>query len=219
MQRSRVNNLARSILIIIRYSLPNFEITIWFERYGKPKYMNPPFPSLSFQATSLKFLSCLSPGGGGTTFFRVSSSIIYEKRKFLAWIQAKTIHQSINPQSRVELVENISLVPIFSLEPSSTSSFSVCRRRGEKKLDPATRHCELTNEWIINSALYIDTKKGCNLILTYFRVVFTSFGWTKRTSKWRNKREARSYSIVAFIFDRGEEREHVEGVIDGVLNR
>lgn len=76
-----------------------------------------------------------------------------------------------------------------------------------------------TNEWIINSALYIGTKKGCNLILTYFRVVFTSFGWTKRTSKWRNKREARSYSIVAFIFDRGEEREHVEGVIDDVLNR
>lgn len=151
--------------------------------------------------------------------FQHQSSIIYEKRKFLAWIQAKTIHQSINPQSRVELVENISLVPIFSLEPSSTSSFSVCRRRGEKKLDPATRHCELTNEWIINSALYIGTKKGCNLILTYFRIVFTSFGWTKRTSKWRNKREARSYSIVAFIFDRGEEREHVEGVIDDVLNR
>lgn len=204
MQRSRVNNLARSILIIIpmRYSLPNFEITIWFVRYGKPKYMNPspppPLPLSHSKRRVSNFSRACHPEGRErrSSAFQHQSSIIYEKRKFLAWIQAKTIHQSINPQSRVELAENIS-VPIFWLEPSS--SFSVCRRkRKKKKLDSVTRHCELTKRASANgdydSALYIGAVPKRDVILNcvhkeIFHDVFSSSIHSSRVDETRRQSE------------------------------
>lgn len=58
--------------------------------------------------------------------------------------------------------------------------------------------------------------------MTYFRVVFTPLGWTKRDVKVKKQKRGEKLFhryFIAFIFDRGEEREQVEGVIDGVLNR
>lgn len=157
MQRSRVNkpsaiNINNNTNTIFP---PNFEITIWFERCGNPKYMNLPLLSFSLPFSFSLFLSLIPSGesqislvlvtqrGGErrSSSFQHESSIIYEKHKFLAWIQAKTIHQSINPQSWVELVgeqgENIR-APILWFESSSASSFSVsssqknCRRKKEE---------------------------------------------------------------------------------------
>lgn len=151
MQRSRVNKpSAININNNTNTIFPNFEITIWFERCGNPKYMNLPLLSFSLllslshsKRRVSNFSRACHPEGGErrSSSFQHESSIIYEKHKFLAWIQAKTIHQSINPQSWVELVgeqgENIR-APILWFESSSASSFSVsssqknCRRKKEE---------------------------------------------------------------------------------------
>ena len=81
---------------------------------------------------SLVLVTRRGEGEQRSSSFQHQSSIIHEKHKFLAWIQAKTIHQSINPQSWVELVgeegENIR-APILWFE----SSFSVSKKLQKKK--------------------------------------------------------------------------------------
>ena len=81
---------------------------------------------------SLVLVTRRGEGEQRSSSFQHQSSIIHEKHKFLAWIQAKTIHQSINPQSWVELVgeegENIR-APTLWFE----SSFSVSKKLQKKK--------------------------------------------------------------------------------------